>query len=129
MNPEKYTTLLYLSDDIDFGSSMLTMKDWDPEWYYVVRQMPTAEMFGADIVQLAEEMIQMSVSADWRRQQRRPIMCGDIICKGNDPWMYIRFDDMDIPMKDASIVRLTRWPNYGLISIPRKTVETVICKQ
>lgn len=129
MNPEKYVSLVYLNDKLSFSTDTMFTGKWDPDWYCLIRQMPTAEMFGRDIVELAEELIQLTVSADWRRQNRRPVMCGDIICKGLDPWMYVRLEDLDDQTHKFSLVRLTAWPNYGLISLPRKSVESIICKQ
>jgi len=131
MNPDKYMTLLYLDDNMSFDAIEFSGGSggkFSPEWYYLVRQMPLAEMLGRDIGELADELIVMTSSAPWRSQQRRPIMCGDIICNGRDPWMYVKLEDIDEHVNQLTLLKLKSWPKYGLLSLPRTCVETLICK-
>lgn len=129
MSPDKAMSLLYLADNVAFDVHKMFAGVWTPEWYYLVRQMPLAEMRGVDVLELAEELIQLTISADWCKQQRRPVMCGDIVCRGRDPWMYVKTEDLDKTTSRFSRIRLVAWPDYSVVSLPRDAVERIICTQ
>ena len=124
MNPTKFVTLLYLSDKAYFTTAdNVNISD-----YYLARRMPLAEMFGKNTVDLAEELIEMTVSVDWRRQQRRPIMCGDIMCHGAEPWVYVKYDKVK-DKEDVTMFRLKTWPDYAIKALPLNSVKEIICSR
>ena len=85
------------------------------ENYVPMTQLPLDEMrFGEHPVTLAEEVIALTASTNWRRQSRRPIMRGDIICRGADPWVVLKRSEITIPTAGKPIIPLRLWPNYAI---------------
>ena len=127
MNISKHVTLLYLGDKSRYNPEA----EVNHENYYISRQMPIREMFGKDTIELAEELIAITTSVEWRRQQRRPIMCGDIMCEGLDAWMYVPVEDLDSQddlVGNPAVIQLRAWPRYAIKQITSDSVRETICK-
>lgn len=99
--------------------------------YYLVRRIPLAEMLGNTPVDIAEELIGITTSTDWRNQHRRPIMCGDIFFQGEQPWVYVRmkeFEDSLAAKKcEYLILPLQAWPNYAIVNLLPDSVKDLLC--
>ena len=125
MSIERQITLLYMSDKKQYNPDAPVEHDD----YYITRQMPKREMFGTNTVELAEGLIEVTTSVEWRRQQRRPIMCGDIVCEGLDAWMYVLHDDVKDQADTEKALQLRAWPRYAIKRIPSDSLKETICKK
>jgi hypothetical protein len=124
----KAMTLLYLStgNTGNFTSdTFLTNQEVVlTENYVPMTQMPLAEMrCGEHPVQLVEEVIAMTASTNWRRQSRRPLHCGDIVCRGTDPWVLLNRKEITIPCDGRGVIPLNLWPNYAIYFLDSVTDE------
>jgi hypothetical protein len=122
-------TLLYLDQQVDEGkfTADMFLKDEHVaigEHYIPITQMPLCEMhFHSNPVQLVEEVIALTAGVNWRRQGRRPLRCGDIVCRGADPWVVLKRSDVTATNTENGVIPLRLWPNYGIHFLNNATVE------
>jgi hypothetical protein len=136
MNAEKFMTLMYITDEMQkqYPQVILYEGNWNPELYYIVRQMPLVEMLHQDPAQLAEELVEMTNSPDWRAQSRRPVGVGDVFCCGLIAWMYAHTKVAEEINKRISMplpaVTLAAWPDFTIINLPISidSVKEMLCR-
>jgi hypothetical protein len=121
-------TLLYLGQHVADGFTSDTFLQGQPislrDNYTPITQIPLAEMeFGGTPVELIEEVIALTAGTDWRRQGRRPIMRGDIICRGADPWVVLKRDEITITNTSNAVLPLRLWPNYAIYYLDSVDME------
>jgi hypothetical protein len=115
---QKSMTLLYLRSSKQFNLNDYTMDVWQPEDYNLMRQLPVAEMLTDNPVDMAEELIELSMTAEWQGAQRRPIKRGDIFCWGYTPFVFIptaetkAFEEFGV-----TVFPLKSWPKYGIAQL------------
>ena len=124
----KAMTLMYLTEkprnvftsDTFIQGERISLRDN----YTPITQMPLAEMrFGGHPIQLAEEVIALSASTDWRRQGRRPLMRGDVICRGEDPWVLLKRSEITVKIPANAVLPLRLWPRYAIAFLDGVTEE------
>lgn len=127
----KHMSLFYLADAQRFDL-LRTLSEFNGNMYYMVRQLPLAEMMSHEPEDIAEELIGISTSGDWRRMRRRPIICGDIFCAGLDPWVYARADvlaKLELAPELRSVRTLKTWSKYVILNLPVNSARVLLCKQ
>lgn len=127
---EKAMTLLYMQQDVDeklfSAERLLHAQDVSLREHYIpMTQLPLAEMrFEQNPVQLVEEVIAMTAGVNWRRQGRRPLRRGDIVCRGKDPWVVLKLSDTKgLVQGRNAVIPLHLWPNYGIHFLNSVTSE------
>jgi len=124
-------SLYYWAGEAEFHIDSV-FKALDVEHYYLIRRLPLAEMLGKTPVELAEELIGITTNVDWRGQHRRPIMCGDIFCQGEQPWIYVRakeFEACDPSLRgNTPVLPLQTWPNYAIVNLLANSIRKLLCK-
>ena len=114
-NPEKFMTLLYLRAGKKFNINDFTTDTWTLDNYNLMRQVPIIEMLADNPIDMAEELIELSMTAEWQGSQRRPIKRGDIFCWGYTPWVFIPTAEAKAFEKfDVEVLPLKSWPKYGI---------------
>ena len=114
-------TLLYMQQTVDeaefdpvklFTAKKISLRDN----YLPMTQVPLVEMeFYKNPVQLVEEVIAMTAGVNWRRQGRRPLRRGDIVCRGEDPWVVMKLSDVEgLATAKNALIPLHLWPDYGI---------------
>ena len=88
-DPTKFFTLFFMEDGYTPELELYMEDQWDPSKYCAVRSMPIAEMMSKTAEDLGQEVLEMTMSAEWQKQYRRPIKQGDILCIGRVPWIYV----------------------------------------
>ncbi len=115
----KAMTLLYIGQHVVDTFTSDTFLQGQPisldDNYTPITQIPLAEMcFSGTPVELVEEVIALTAGTNWRRQGRRPIMRGDIVCRGADPWVVLKRDEITIKNTRNAVLPLRLWPNYAI---------------
>lgn len=121
ISPDRAITLLFLASDFPYRIADYTQDKWETARYYVVQQMPLAEMLGTTPRQMMEELIFMTTTAAWASLERRTMRCGDIICHARTPFVLTHAED------SPDVVSLKLWPAYGLLELRPEKAETMIC--
>ena len=117
-NMERYMTLLYLRAERQFNLNDYTTDTWIVEDYNLMRQLPIAEMLTDNPVDMAEELIELSMTAEWQGAQRRPIKRGDIFCWGYVPWVFVPTAETEaFEAFGVKILPLKTWPKYGIAQL------------
>jgi hypothetical protein len=126
-------SLFYLADSQRFDL-LRTVTEFNGDKYYLVRQIPLAEMLSHEPQDIAEELIGITTSGDWRRMRRRPIICGDIFCVGLEPWVYAKekaMADLDMVIPSPQIQAafgLKAWPKYVILNLAVNSARVLLCK-
>jgi len=125
MNYEKWVTLLYLDDKIEYNAQAYADDDWSSDWYYIVQLIPRLEMLGKNEPEIFEEFIQQTSTGEWLEQERRPIRCGDIICFGNQPWMLAQEDKV---LQSLPAHKLQVWSDYRIVQLAQERAQKLLCE-
>jgi len=126
-NLDKFVSMFYLSSQREFNADDVYWGEWNVKGkYYMVRQYPIDEMLSKGLIGVSEDLIEMTSSADWRVQQRRPLSCGDIICYGHDVWIVTPTKNTEGPVSDTVHI-LPSWPQYALIQLHNHSVKDLLC--
>jgi len=136
MNAEKFMTLLYIADNMQQQYPQVILYDgnWNEDLFYIVRQMPLAEMLHPDPAQLAEDIVEITNSPEWRNRSRRPVGVGDILCCGLSAWIYAHTKVAEEINKRIAnplpAVMLPSWPDFTIINLPVSidSVKDMLCK-
>ena len=96
--------------------------------YYLAAQLPLDELLSTRPIDVAIEVIHMTMASDWRGKGRRPARLGDIMGIGRDAWMFCRVDDIKKPrMKQHESIVLLDAPEYAIVRVPGD-MEELLCQ-
>ena len=105
LSKEKMVSLLYMSEggrtrDKVIYDALNAQENITAEDYYLVAQMPLAEMFGKTPSELLAELGAMTAGPDWMSTGRRQLIVGDVVCVGQQPYISIIQDDVPEELED-----------------------------
>ena len=141
-NPEKFVSLLFLAlngrprEEVVADALCCPEKLMSAD-YYLVAQMPRAELLGKTDSAIVEELARYTVSPEWKSQGRRQMAIGDIVCLGTRACLSIdelntpaQCKSLFLPLPNVTKVKDEAGAEYavGVIELARnKAVEAVIC--
>lgn len=143
-NPEKFVSLLFMTQAETDGrdkAHIATDAICDPENlqyqdYYLVLQMPKAELFSTKPTDVTEELCLYTIAPDWKTTGRRTAGLGDIVCLGSEAYMIMAEDDvLDVfkprfTLLGSIAVNANGKPHrIGLVKINNnKTIKDIVCQ-
>lgn len=141
-NPDKFVSLLFLaqngrSREEVVADALCCPEKLMPGDYYLVAQMPRAELISTTDSGVVEELAQYTLSPEWKAQGRRQMAIGDIVCLGARACLSIdalntpkQFQTLFMPLPNVTKVKDADGREYavGVIELSaNKAVEGVIC--
>ena len=129
LSAQKAMTLLYLNPQVQMTAEQLLVAELVPEMYFTVMQMPLQELFNSrHPVALFEEIVTLTLTENWRKQNRRPIMQGDVMFRGSDPWLLLHTKDLKVIPSDKAVLPLKAWPEFGILNIDKAhSLKQMVC--
>ena len=88
------------------------MKDQSLKDYSIVMQMPIAEFMSPKLEDIAVDIVQMTVSEEWRKAGKRSVAAEDLLFVGLTAWAYVPTADQPLP-----VTPLPRWSGYSLLDM------------
>jgi hypothetical protein len=95
----KLIQLMYRAVDAQDGGALKAAD------YYCALNLPVAEMVSkmGETAALTEEMIEITATAEWLTQLRRPMTTKDILCVNGESWILQRKDNALLGISDSTI--------------------------
>lgn len=106
--PDKFISLLYR----DHSKASMSVPPKNIDEYYLVAQMPIAEMFGKTAPELVEEIGMFTESPEWKSTNKRSICIGDIICIGYAAYFSVTAEH--IPSDDWERLKPVKLPGAAV---------------
>ena len=126
-------TLWFLETGREFRASQICRKGLNVDQYCRIYQAPCSEMLSRPTAEvtlpeaLADELVKITVAADWSKQYKRPLMVGDVFSIGPEHWVYCTTHDQDI-FQQAGIptIPLKAWNKIAIAKIEKKDENLAI---
>lgn len=128
-----YVKLLYTSAairDFPVAEILAGTRRVTPDDYLLTLSIPIMEMTAKEPVNMMEELMAMTASAEWQGQFRRSPACGDIMRYDTDHWMLVKKSDIKhLAIADTNFIILPERKTYAIVLIPQSQIDGDLCNQ